>query len=390
MASRNFLVAGLDPTGLVCLSLADLLQMFQESKPSDDLGWVIQQEATPNTVTYPELATFLWLKPSTGELKYYDGSSWELCECQALIGPGTITKAMLSTTGASARQLIQVDAGGATYNFVNPANVFNANELPVAKLVNATDENYIMYSGVGGVWSSTHFPTLFTTTLAAANLAVANLRDLGSTGIANQVLSLVSVGGAFTFNYVESLLRDNQVPTSKLQFAAGSGGKYVKVNAARTDLEFADGLPTMSVATLVDSQVSGTAPQALVATTLTTVRLAVESAQSWLTLASNEFTLSAGTYLVQAVVPLYYAGGAVEAYIGLYNVTAASMLKRVNAPVTVDGDYTTATLLFSLTVTASTTYAIKAYASQAATIGKANSFASVNEVYAQVALTKLT
>jgi len=72
MASRNFLVEGLDLTGLPGdATNAQILQSVRESVPATpDLGWHILNETTPDVTTYPEYATFIWTKPSTGEMKY--------------------------------------------------------------------------------------------------------------------------------------------------------------------------------------------------------------------------------------------------------------------------------------------------------------------------------
>lgn len=388
MASRNFLVPGLDPSLGVCLPLTDLLQMFQQSTPSTDLGWVVISETTPNTITHPEYATFLWLKASTGDLKYYDGSSWEYTVASAIIADDSVTMAKMDASEGLPRQVPRINVGGTAYELVSPTSLFNNGEIPLAKLVSATNGHVPYY--ISGAWTTTSLDAFIRVIINDEPLPAANIYGTLVDIQAGQIPYFPTVPGFVDYAFVEDVLRANQTLTSKLKFASGANGKFVKVNASGTDFDYVTDSFISTIGTLVDSQVSGTAPQALVATTLTTVRLAVETAQTWMTVASSEFTLAAGTYMLQAVVPMYYAGGAVEAYVGLYDVTAASMLKRVNAPVTVDGDYTTATLLFPLTVTTPTTYAIKAYASQAATIGKANSFAAINEVYTQVAITKLS
>lgn len=41
MAIRKYIEPGLDPTGVVCLTKADLLQMFQAAQPDTDIGFII-------------------------------------------------------------------------------------------------------------------------------------------------------------------------------------------------------------------------------------------------------------------------------------------------------------------------------------------------------------
>ena len=387
MASRNFLVPGLDPSLGVCLPLTDLLQMFQQSTPSTDLGWVVISETTPNTVTHPEYATFLWLKASTGDLKYYDGSSWEFVEASAVIADESVTMAKMDASEGFPRQVPQINAGGTAYQLVYPVSLFNNDELPLTKLDYAVAEDYFIKTITGGVPVWSNWAAAFELKLSESLIPFANITDLESAGIANQVPSLVEVGGGFAFNYVESLLRANQIPTNKLQFASGSAGKYPKVNAGGTDYDYVTNVNTISVGTLVDTQVSGTAAQSIPAITLTKIRLAVEVAQTWMSVTSDEFTLAAGTYLIHAAIPVNELSTSDKGYVGLYE--GATRLKTVNYQGG-DNDQNQITLIWTLTVTVATAYTLQIYAAVGTpTIGLANSIAGIPEVYTQVAITKL-
>jgi hypothetical protein len=78
---------------------------------------------------------------------------------------------------------------------------------------------------------------------------------------------------------------------------------------------------------IVDSQTSGTAPQAISATTWTTLRYSTLEGFSGASLASNEITLPAGTYIIGGSVlcaPSPAVTSTTEIKLRLYNVTAAA------------------------------------------------------------------
>lgn len=386
MASRNFLVPGLDPSLGVCLPLTDLLQMFQQSTPSTDLGWVVISETVPDTVAHPEYESFLWLKASTGDLKYYDGSSWEYIVASAVIADDSVTMAKMDASEGLPRQVPRINVGGTAYELVSPTSLFNNGEIPLAKLVVASNGHVPYFTG--GAWTTTNLDAFIRVIINDEPLPAANIYGTLVDVQAGQIPYFPTVPGFVDYAFVEDVLRANQTLTSKLKFAAGSNGKFVKVNAGGTDFEYTANPVTLSVASLVDSQVTNTAPQSIPATTLTTIRLGVETAQTWLSLAANEFTLAAGTYLIHAVIPVAELSTSDKGYVGLY--TGSTLLKSVNYQGQ-DNDNNQINLVFPLTVTVATAYKLQIYAASGTpNIGVVNNIVGIPEVYTQVSITKLS
>jgi hypothetical protein len=152
MASREFFDPGLDLTGLGSdATNAQITQALRESTPADGLGLVIYQEGTPDLGTYTEYDTFIWIKPSTAETKFWNGSSWQLTRGLTVINDGDIGIAKLDVDGGDPLDLIRVNGAGTAFEFVAPADLFANGSFALAKLANAPDAGYGIVSGVGGV-----------------------------------------------------------------------------------------------------------------------------------------------------------------------------------------------------------------------------------------------
>jgi hypothetical protein len=77
-----------------------------------------------------------------------------------------------------------------------------------------------------------------------------------------------------------------------------------------------------------------TAADTITNDTVTTLRLTneIQDAAGFGTLASNQVTLAAGTYLYKLLVPVVASSGRNTAVAGLYNVTDSSWISRNKAP----------------------------------------------------------
>jgi len=152
MASREFFDPGLDLTALAGdASNAQIGQAIRESVPATGLGLIIYQEGTPDLGTYTEYDTFLWIKPSTAETKFWNGASWQLTRGLTVINDGDIGIAKLSVAGSDPLDLIRVNGAGTAFEFVAPADLFANGSFALAKLAAAPDAGYGIVSGVGGV-----------------------------------------------------------------------------------------------------------------------------------------------------------------------------------------------------------------------------------------------
>jgi len=395
MSSRNFFNAGLDLASLPSAATnAQIQQALVQANPASGLGIVIYQSTTPDVATYTEYATFLWINTSTGELKYWNGTSWQLVSGFATIADASVTVAKLSPSGGAALQLIRINAGGTAFEFVNPADLFSANSFPLNKLVNASGAGYVPYSDGSGVYTSSLLTTLINTWLTTANIPNTRVIDVAGVGLPNQVAYIADTFNALGYAYVESLLRNNQTPTNKLQFAAGSAGKFAKVNVSGTDLEYSDSTG-IKAGILKYSVAKNGAAQAVLITTETVVEwnteVDTEGAISALDTATDRFTLATGTYLIDISVPVYQAAAALTGVLMLYDVTGAAIAASVSFVQTGDVDSQTVNLKATVKVTAATNvYDVRIYASQAIALGNPANLASYSETYQQMSVLKLT
>ena len=395
MSSRNFLTAGLDLSLLPSAATnAQIMQALQQAYPASGLGIIIYQASTPDVATYTEYATFLWVNTTTGELKYWNGTSWQLVSGFATIADASVTIGKLSPTGGAALQLIRINAGGTAFEFVNPADLFSTNSFPLNKLVNASGPGYVPYSGVGGVYSASLLTTLINTWLTTANIPNTRVMDVAGVGLPNQVAYIADTFNALSYAYVESLLRANQTPTSKLQYAAGLAGKWLKVNAAGTDIEGAAEAPGGKVAVVKYTGVAASSPQAISTTgSLQTVQFNAEvDPSSIVTLSGNQFTLAAGNYEFDLSIPVNRASStSAKIVVVLRDVTGASNLATATSwhPGGAGGQ-TMINLKHSLTIAASNVYEIQLITDQTIDLGIAANLGGLAETYQQLAIRKLT
>jgi hypothetical protein len=393
MSSRNFLVEGLDLSLLPSAATnAQILQAIRESHPASGLGMLIYQSATPDVSTYTEYVTFIWINTTTGELKYWNGTSWQLITGAASIANDTVTIDKLNVTGGTALQLIRVNAGATAFEFVNVTDLFAAGSLALDKLVVAAGAGYVVYSGSGGVWSSALLTALIDAWLAATNINIDRIVDVAGVGLPNQVAYITDTFNALVYGYADQLLRANQVNTNRLNLSAGAG-KYVKVNAAGTDFEY----PTsagISAAIVKYTGVAATAPQTISTTgSLQTVLFNDDTVDpgGFVGLASNQITLASGTYLFEVSIPINRSSSnSAKIVIVLRDITGASNL----ATATVwhpggAGGQTTGILKHVVSPTASNVYEIQLVTDYAIDLGVAANTLSLAETYQQLAITKL-
>lgn len=395
MSTRAFLTAGLDLSLLPSEATnAQILQAIQEAKPASGLGLLIYQSTTPDVATYTEYATFIWINTSTGELKYWNGSSWQLISGKASIADSTVTISKLSPTGGSALQLIRINSGATAFEFVNAADIFSNNTLPLTRLVNAASSGYVMYSGVGGVWETALLTTLLNNWLATKDIPLTDVVDTTGSGLPNQVAYLPDTFDPLAFAYVEDLLRANQTLTAKLKFAAGSAGKFVKVNVGGTDFDYSADTG-IKAGTLRYTVATNGAAQSVLITTETVVEWNTETdtegAISSFDGATDRFTLATGTYLIDISVPIYQAAANLSAILMLYDVTGSSVLATTTIKQTGDVDFQIVNLKFPVKVTAaSNVYDVRIYSSQAIALGNPANLGTYAETYQQMSVLKLT
>lgn len=397
MSSRNFFNAGLDLASLPSAATnAQIQQALVQANPASGLGIIIYQSTTPDVATYTEYATFLWINTTTGELKYWNGTSWQLVSGFATIADASVTVAKLSPTGGAALQLIRINAGGTAFEFVNPADLFSTNSFPLNRLVNAIGAGYVPYSDGSGVYTSALLATLIDTWLTTANIPNTRVIDVAGVGLPNQVAYIADTFNALSYGYVESLLRANQTPTNKLQYTAGLAGKWLKVNAGGTDIEGSTEAPGGKAAVVKYTGVANTAPQTISTTgSLQTVQFNGEvDPSSIISLSvSNQITITAaGNYEIDFTTPVNRASALSAKIVAvLRDITGASSLVTATAwHPGGDGAQTTINLKHTLAVTANNVYEIQIITDQAIDLGIAANLGSLAETYQQLVIRKLT
>jgi hypothetical protein len=220
MATRNFYVPGIDPDSVSPwpASQADMEVMFRQMTPASDLGMCIQQSGVPSVISYSELATFLWLKTTTGELHYYDGSGWEKVRATTSVATADITGVLDGFTGMGALKVLRRNAGNTAYEWVTLSTAITTNVVNPSSIVNAPGAGYVLQSDVGGVYEHALFSTMWQGQFGLTAIPLIQIYDVDGTTTAGQVLRSNGHTEAISASYVEDLLRDNSTPVKKLRW----------------------------------------------------------------------------------------------------------------------------------------------------------------------------
>ena len=170
-------------------------------------------------------------------------------------------------------------------------------------------------------------------------------------------------------------------------------GSYVEFGINNLSTIFILGIGPEYQATLNNSVASGTDGGTFTSGSWQTIPLNTEvtDAGQFVTLASNEFTLLPGAYVIDASAPGFKVNGF---RIRIYNVTDATNLAsgQTNYSAAADDVATYATVSRYISNTTSKTYRIEGYCNTTRAtdgLGKAMGIASTNEIYARVSIQRL-
>ncbi len=366
--------------------------MLRAAAPTTDIGFIIVGESTPDAVTYPELVRFAWLKASTGELRYYNGASWELIASNVSIAAGTVTSTMLSSSGGTAYQILAVNAAGTSVTFQNLASLLGTptyatiggygSQLfltvsggvgklsgvdPTAFLVKSVPKSKVSFGGTvgqmpysdgaGGIsWAAA--PTV---SIPDASITIAKLSSTGGS-IGNSIR--VKSGGGFEY-YAPSAY--NNIYAALLEY----------YKAANTDGDVADGSSPVKVPLNRTVYNGGTIVSSLAGTGI--------------------FTLIAGTYLIDAWLNIYLTGTAgsvpFKQQVDIRNETAGTTVKAVSVYNSGDDDTIIVHIKAYVAPGSPTDYSLRltseTHTASEVLLGKAVNLNAMEEVYAQVQITKL-
>ena len=193
MAKYLIIIQGYDPTSNPSTpSNSELLQMVRQAQYADDVGGLILSETTPDTVLYPILKRFRWVKTTgalvpIGEFYYHDGSSWTLEKpapgtvTADSIADGTITLDKLSPDG-DAYNIIRINSTEDGFEFARIVDTIQDGSFPYTKFVPASGVGYFLVSDGGGAWANVSAQSAGNTLFN--NFAVATAIDSASDRVA--------------------------------------------------------------------------------------------------------------------------------------------------------------------------------------------------------------
>lgn len=271
-AEEQVFTSGADLTPTLGSPAALIEQAVELALPTSYRGLVIYSEITPATSGEPSgyptgwyewHKRCLWLKPSTGEIFRWNGTTWAL----ALTKPGSnsvgtseliddsVTIAKLNPTGGQQYQIIRVNAAEDAFEYIDAADLFGNNEIDIAKLGgsslgsyvltrNATSKSWTLFDSatIIGLFGSNEFPI-----------------DYLTRGSALQVPMTNAAGTAVTWASVLTGIADYTVPLTKISKTIADAGKWLKVQPDGSVQ--AETLPSTSASTTFASSgevVSGT------------------------------------------------------------------------------------------------------------------------------------
>ncbi len=398
------LVEGADPTATWGAYATLLLQMIRQATPASLYGFIIESEETP-PVTGADAwrKRCLWKKISTQRLYYYNNNagSWDNLENlfpdMGVPNDGSVTLAKFAVGGA-ARAVLRIDTGGVALEFVAPTALFNTGEIPLNLLagVGSSGAGYVVISDDTGALTVKHFLIQLNTSLTAADIPSDRILDLAGDGAGGQVFAKASTGTGHEYRDVVDLIGANELTTAQIDWSAVPVGNLIK--RAATGNNIADGGTIASLqytpkeAILKDVQPNNTAGQSVSAGVLTKLRLNTEiDPQSFVTFsdADDTFELPAGTYRIQAVVPLEESSGGPRGTLVLYNDTTSAAVATAVQNTGGDQDTITLQLMHILTIATATVFSLRVHVSgTTTTIGTARNL-GYEETYTQILICKL-
>jgi len=353
MAIYQTFLPGYDPTAdTTAISRSNLNKIMNEGQFADYIGPVIHAVAAPNVSLYPKLAFFIWHAlnadlTATRQLYLWDGTDWQPLKLSLgsitgdQIADGTISLAKLDADGLGIGYILRVGASG--IEAVSFGTIMPDGSVELAKLVAAGGADYLIVSIGAGSWSVspaiTYLKALFTAN--AAMIPHTSIFDVNNSGSEKQVLGRSAGANAgVTWAYIETLLRANETPTSKLKFDASLKGKLLRVNAGGTDVEDA-GLG-VSVGILKYTGVTNTPAQAIPATTETTVEwnneVDPDNAIAGVDAGTDVITLETGTYEIECTVPMQYASAGESRIVLMWRKVAGSVIQATQTMALDDDD----------------------------------------------------
>ena len=243
-AEEQVFTLGTDLTPTLGAGVALIEQAIELATTTSYRGLVIYSETTPATSGQPSgyptgwyewHKRCLWLKPSTGEIFQWNGTTWALSIAKP--GANTITGSMIASAtipiskflpdAGSSLKVIRVNLGESAFEYIAPADLFAANSIAISKLDGTSAGSYVLTRSSGskawtlfdsatiiGLFGSNEFPI-----------------DYLTRGSALQVPMTNAAGTAVTWASVLTGIADYTVPLTKLSKTIADAGKWLRVQA---------------------------------------------------------------------------------------------------------------------------------------------------------------
>jgi len=165
-AEEQVFVGGADLTPTFGANAALIEQAIELATTTSYRGLVIYSNTTPATsgepAGYPAgwyewHKRCLWLKPATGEVFQWNGTTWALCVAKpgansivgSMVASATLEISKLKPDAGSSLKLIRVNLGETAFEYIATADAFSANSIPISKLDGTSAGSYVLTRAAG-------------------------------------------------------------------------------------------------------------------------------------------------------------------------------------------------------------------------------------------------
>jgi len=241
-AEEQVFIGGADLTPTFGANAALIEQAIELATTTSYRGLVIYSDTTPTTSGEPSgyptgwyewHKRCLWLKPTTGEIFRWNGTTWALSVAKP--GAGTIVGSMVASAtlevsklkpdAGQSLKLIRVNLGESAFEYIAAADAFAANAIPISKLDGTSAGSYVLTRSAGSK-SWTLFDSATIIGLFGANEFPVDSLARGS---ALQVPMVNAGGTAITWTAVLAGIADYTVPLTKISKTVGDAGKWLRI-----------------------------------------------------------------------------------------------------------------------------------------------------------------
>lgn len=241
-AEEQVFTLGTDLTPTLGAGVALIEQAIELATTTSYRGLVIYSDTTPTTSGEPSgyptgwyewHKRCLWLKPTTGEIFRWNGTTWALSVAKpgantigtSAIIDDSVTIAKLNPTGGQQYQIQRVNAAETAFEYIDASDLFGPNEIAISKIAGSSVGSYVLTRSAGskawtlfdsativGLFGSNEFPI-----------------DSLARGSALQVPMVNAGGTAITWTAVLAGIADYTVPLAKISKTVGDAGKWLRI-----------------------------------------------------------------------------------------------------------------------------------------------------------------